>query len=69
MYADKCSDYDFFEDGRFFYLRSKFTKNTTFWFLRFLVINFISFIKTWKCIMHSEGARYKHDHIHNKIKQ
>ena len=33
------------------------------------IYNFISSIKTWKCIMHSEGARYKHDHIHNKIKQ
>ena len=41
----------FFEDGRFFYLRSKFTKKyTTFWFLSFLVIIYNTIIVPYKRI-------------------
>ena len=35
----------FFKKGVFFNLRSKFTKNTTFWFLRFLVIIYNSYFR------------------------
>ena len=36
---------NFFEDGRFFYSRSKFTKSTSFWLLRFFVIICNSFLE------------------------
>ena len=47
MYADKINDpiMNFLEDGHFFYSRSKFTKNTTFWFFKFLVIIYNSYFR------------------------
>ena len=50
MYTDKWSDYEFcFEDGRFFLFVVKvLPKNKTFWFLRFLVINYNSYLEQYK---------------------